>query len=180
MWLNLYGFPSINPTNPRTNPWNFHKKKLRIGNFEKLSFFESAIFASSSWILGYQGWVEILMITLVYSKNISVHNILLHSVVSAKLLLNLNFWSRLNKKIEDMQKLNLTDSYRFFFWLLHCNLVDPECPDLLYIQDQLYISMVHIYYGFHIFWKDILLRTITQPFHSHPEKWFWGRHLRFF
>jgi hypothetical protein len=40
--------------------------------------------------------------------------------------------------------------------------------------------MVHIHYGFHIFWKDILLRTITQPFHPHPEKWFWGRYLRFF
>ena len=36
-------FASINPTNPRTNPWNFHKKILRIGDSEKLSFFESAI-----------------------------------------------------------------------------------------------------------------------------------------
>ena len=36
-------FASINPTNPRTNPWNFHKKILRIGDFEKCTFFESAI-----------------------------------------------------------------------------------------------------------------------------------------
>ena len=36
-------FTSINPTNPRTNPWNFHKKILRIGDFEKCTFFESAI-----------------------------------------------------------------------------------------------------------------------------------------
>ena len=62
MGLNLYGceavwhkgknrqkinqsmpFASINPTNPRTNPWNFHKKILRIGDFEKWPFFESAI-----------------------------------------------------------------------------------------------------------------------------------------
>jgi hypothetical protein len=27
---------SINPTNPRTNPSNFHKNFLRIGDFEKL------------------------------------------------------------------------------------------------------------------------------------------------
>ena len=33
----------FNPTNPRTNPWNFRKKILRICDFEKLSFFELAI-----------------------------------------------------------------------------------------------------------------------------------------
>ena len=37
-------FTSFNPTNPRTNPWNFHKKIFRIGDFEKRTFFESAIF----------------------------------------------------------------------------------------------------------------------------------------
>ena len=36
-------FPSINPTNPRTNQWNFHEKILRIGDFDKKQFFESAI-----------------------------------------------------------------------------------------------------------------------------------------
>ena len=36
-------FASINPTNPRANLWNFCKLILRIGDFEKLSFFESAI-----------------------------------------------------------------------------------------------------------------------------------------
>jgi hypothetical protein len=30
--------------------------------------------------LGYQGWVEILKVTLVYSKRVSVRNNLLHSV----------------------------------------------------------------------------------------------------
>ena len=34
---------SCNPTNPMTNLWNFHKKILRIGDFEKWDFFESAI-----------------------------------------------------------------------------------------------------------------------------------------
>jgi hypothetical protein len=36
-------FASINPTNPRTTPGNFHKKILRIGGVENLSFFESTI-----------------------------------------------------------------------------------------------------------------------------------------
>ena len=31
-------------------------------------------------LLGYQGWVEILMITLIYSKRVIVRNNLLHSV----------------------------------------------------------------------------------------------------
>ena len=42
-WATSMPFASFNSTNPRTNPWNFHKKILRIGNFEKLCFFESAI-----------------------------------------------------------------------------------------------------------------------------------------
>ena len=36
-------FASINTTNPRTNLWNFREKNSRIGGFENLSFFESAI-----------------------------------------------------------------------------------------------------------------------------------------
>ena len=42
-WATSMPFLSINPTNPRTNPWNFHEKILRIGDFEKFFFFESAI-----------------------------------------------------------------------------------------------------------------------------------------
>ena len=36
-------FASINPTNPRTNPWNFHEKIFRIGGAGKWVFFEVAI-----------------------------------------------------------------------------------------------------------------------------------------
>ena len=36
---------------------------------------------NQSKLLGHQGWVEILMITLVYSKRISVQNNLLHIVL---------------------------------------------------------------------------------------------------
>ena len=42
-WATLMPFASINPTNPRTNLWNFREKFLRIGDFEKRCFFESAI-----------------------------------------------------------------------------------------------------------------------------------------
>ena len=42
-WGKSMPFASINPSNPRTYPWNFHKKFLRIGNFEKCTFFELAI-----------------------------------------------------------------------------------------------------------------------------------------
>ena len=43
-WATLMPFTSIYSTNPRTNPWNFDEKILRIGRVEKLSFFELAIF----------------------------------------------------------------------------------------------------------------------------------------
>ena len=42
-WDKSMSFASINPTNPRTDPWYFHKNILRIGDFEKCTFFESAI-----------------------------------------------------------------------------------------------------------------------------------------
>ena len=83
-------FASVNPTNLRTNPWNFHKKFFRIGDFEKLSFFESVILDFFGFFLGFipmkisQSYlgikVEILMITMVYSKRVRVRNNLLHSV----------------------------------------------------------------------------------------------------
>ena len=52
---------SHNPTNPRNDPWNFHKNILRIDRVEKWPFFESPFwiffckkkifFASSPWKL---------------------------------------------------------------------------------------------------------------------------------
>ena len=64
-------------------------KFLRIGYFEKLSFFALAILnfffkifffllhlhENQSKLLEYQGWVKILMITLVYSKRVRVSNL---------------------------------------------------------------------------------------------------------
>ena len=39
-WATSIYFSTINSSNPKINPWNFHEKILRIGDFEKLSFFE--------------------------------------------------------------------------------------------------------------------------------------------
>ena len=42
-WCGTCGstFASINPNNPMINPWNFHKKNLRVDDFEKLRFLRS-------------------------------------------------------------------------------------------------------------------------------------------
>ena len=61
-WAKWMPFASFNPTNPRTNPWNFGGICSAFDEVEKLSFFESAIlnfffrkknffFASSPWKL---------------------------------------------------------------------------------------------------------------------------------
>ena len=42
-WARSMPFVSINSTYPRINLWNFRKIILRIGDFEKFSFFGSAI-----------------------------------------------------------------------------------------------------------------------------------------
>ena len=68
-WATSMPFASFNPTNPRTNLRNFREKILRIGDFEKWVFFESAIlnfffekkiifFASFPWKLAQIYMVE--------------------------------------------------------------------------------------------------------------------------
>ena len=72
-------FASINPTNKRTNPWNFCEKILRIGRTGKWAFylvghfeffFAKKIFLllhsneNMSKFIGQQGFFEILMTTL--------------------------------------------------------------------------------------------------------------------
>ena len=42
-WATSIPFASFNPTNPRTDLRDFRVKILRIGDFEKWDFFESAI-----------------------------------------------------------------------------------------------------------------------------------------
>ena len=42
-WATSMPFVSFNPTNPRTNLRNFHEKIMRICDFNKWAFFESAI-----------------------------------------------------------------------------------------------------------------------------------------
>ena len=43
-WARPMPFASCNPTNPRTNLWNFHEKFLRIGDFEKWPFLKNGHF----------------------------------------------------------------------------------------------------------------------------------------
>jgi hypothetical protein len=70
----------------------FSQKKLRIGGVEHLSFFSQPFFQkhkrkllhpheNQSMFIMHQGWVEILMITLVYSNRVSVRNNLLHKAL---------------------------------------------------------------------------------------------------
>ena len=60
-WATSMPFASFNPTNPRTNLRNFREKILRIGDFEKWAFFESAIlnffFASFPWKQAKVNWL---------------------------------------------------------------------------------------------------------------------------
>ena len=61
----------------------FSQKILRIGDFEKLSFFEFFLLHShenQSKVLGYQRWDKILMITLVSSQKSPTPNISAASV----------------------------------------------------------------------------------------------------
>ena len=92
-WATSMPYASINPTNPRTNLWNFRKIFLRIGDFENLIFFESAIFifffqkknASFLWksvqiyIVEWMGWH--FDVFLVSRKFLAVRNITLYSQV---------------------------------------------------------------------------------------------------
>ena len=48
-WALPMPFASINSTIPRTNPWEFHEKILRIGGAGKWGFFEAAILNFLSW-----------------------------------------------------------------------------------------------------------------------------------
>ena len=73
-WATLMHFASIYPTNPRTNSWNFHEKKFRIGWAKNLRFFESAILNwTKFWWLPWfpaksKGYIKLCSIKRVNSK----------------------------------------------------------------------------------------------------------------
>ena len=87
---------SINPTYPRTDLWNFREKILRIGDFEKQPFWKIGHFEffsskknffflldsyeNQSKFVWYNGWVKILMFSLVSRKFLAMRNITLCSV----------------------------------------------------------------------------------------------------
>ena len=58
-WAIPMPFASMNSTNPRTAPWNFHKKLLRIGDFEKWPFLSRPF-----WILFFQKKIFFFCFTL--------------------------------------------------------------------------------------------------------------------
>ena len=70
--------------------WRFWKTQFFwVGPFGILSskhFFLLHPHGNQSKLLGYQGWVEIFMITLVYRKRVSVRNNLLHIVQTFEIL----------------------------------------------------------------------------------------------
>ena len=95
LWATSMPFASFNPTNPRTHLRNFREKFLRIGDFEKWAFFESAILnfffekkkkkllhshENQPKFIWYNGWVEIMMFSLVSRKFLAMRNIALYSV----------------------------------------------------------------------------------------------------
>ena len=101
-WARSMPFASCNPTNPRTNLWNFHEKILRIGDFEKWPFLKNGHFGfffqkknffllhsheNQSKFTWYNGWVEILMFSLVSTKFLAMRKIALYSVYAYKVTL---------------------------------------------------------------------------------------------
>ena len=58
-WATSKPFASIYPTHPRTNPWNFHEKILRIGGAGKWHFF-------GFWLLGFSKKNFPMKISLVF------------------------------------------------------------------------------------------------------------------
>ena len=61
-WATSMPFASINPTNPRTNPWNFHKKILRIGGAGKWPFFRWPIWFFFFWFFFFFLFLKVLKI----------------------------------------------------------------------------------------------------------------------
>ena len=105
-WAKSMPFSSINPTNPWTNPWNFHKKIwelaiLKNGDFENrpfwIFFFRKKKFLlhpnkNQSQIMWWNGWDSILMLSLVSTKFLAMRNISLYNVIFQRSQdLNLSF-----------------------------------------------------------------------------------------
>ena len=114
-WAKWMPFASINPTNSRTNSWNFHKKYWELASLNNSVFLSRPFclkkrkkkrIAHENWsnLLGYHGWVKILMIFLVSSQislspNISAPSVKVGWPVSQKALNNVDFLNVLMKKL---------------------------------------------------------------------------------
>ena len=103
-WATSMPFTSINPiTNPRTNPWNFCEKILRIGGVENLRFFELAILIfvfKKKFFFESFPWKSVKIYMVATRKILAMRNNTLHSVgifpfhqTCAKLISTKNVWN---------------------------------------------------------------------------------------
>ena len=67
-WVTLMAFASINPTNPRTKLWNFHKFFSRIGDFEKRPFWKIGHFEFFSSIFYFFCFIPMKISTNLYGR----------------------------------------------------------------------------------------------------------------
>ena len=86
-WAKSMPFASIDPTQPRTNSWNFGENCSAFGGGWKTQFFWVGHFdfllhsyLNQSQINEYQGWNKILMITLISNKKLGDYRIMRNTV----------------------------------------------------------------------------------------------------
>ena len=94
-WVTLMPFASINPTDPRTNLWNFgdncsafwgswKTQFFWVGHFEFFSTKKKKMLYSYSNFWDTKNFFEILMITLISSKKLGVCNNMRYTVKNEK------------------------------------------------------------------------------------------------
>ena len=127
-------FPSFNPTNPRTNPWNFGGNCSAFGRVEKLSFFESAIlnffFASSPWKLVTNYVLELMGLNFYHYDGLQPEMragiINEHECTYLSFdfdFCNMTFKSWMESIIE------VPGLFNFWLWLINCDALSYFVPD---------------------------------------------------
>ena len=121
-------FSSINPTLLRTNLWNFGDNCSAFGGDWKTQFFWVGHFfllhsyLNKSQINGYQGWDEILMITLISSKNLGGYKIMRNTVI----------WVNMSKYVDCLYVISLWSKTGlgvvFLFFIKSSDIIREEFP----------------------------------------------------
>ena len=73
-WATPMPSASIYPTNPITNPWNFHEKILRIGGAQKMRFLPFYL-SRPFWIFFYKGKKIYIYFASSQSKSVKIYGI---------------------------------------------------------------------------------------------------------